>query len=57
MQMIGVGEFYLTADVFQILRAQGTFDRALRAHIHEYRSLNRAMRADKLTPPFFSVQT
>ena len=50
MQVIGVGQLYLTADILQIFRAQGAFDGPLCAYIHKYRSLDSTMGAGKLTP-------
>ena len=53
MQVVGVGQLHLTADIFQILRAQRTLDGALGAHVHKYRGLDSAMSAGEHTPPRF----
>ena len=51
MQMIGVGQLYLAAQLFQIKSADTTFDCCLGAHIHKNRGLNyAAMAAAKFTP-------
>ena len=51
VQVIGVGELHLTADVLQILGAEGSFNGALGAHIHKNRRLDRAVGAGKHAPP------
>ena len=47
MQMIGVGKFHLTADVFQIFSTECTFNCTLCANIHKYRGLDSTVGAGK----------
>ena len=51
MQMVRVGKLHLRSDVLQILRGQRALDGRLRADIHKYRCLHRAVRAGKFAPP------
>ena len=51
MQVVGVGELDLCADALQILSAQRTLDRRLRADVHKDRRLDRAVRARKFPAP------
>ena len=44
MQMVGIRQFDLTADVLQIRRTQCALDRALRADVHKDRCLHRSVR-------------
>ena len=47
VEMIGIGQFDLTADFLQIMGRNGTLDRALGTHIHKHRGLNGTMRTGK----------
>ena len=51
MQMVRVGQLHLRSDVLQIFRGQRALDGRLRADIHKYRRLHRAVRAGKFAPP------
>ena len=58
MQVVGVGKLHLTADVFQIGRAEGALDGPLSADIHKHRRLDRAVGAGKYSTarPSFRFQ-
>ena len=47
MQMVGIAQLHLTADVLQILRTQGSLDGSLCADIHKNRCLHGAMGTGK----------
>ena len=51
MQVVGIGQFYLTSNVFQIFRAQSAFDGTLRANIHKYRGLDSTVGTGEFAPP------
>ena len=51
VQMVGVGQLHLTADVLQIPGAESALDGPLGAYVHEHRGLDRAMGAGKHTTP------
>ena len=51
MQVIGVRQLDLTADLLQVARRESALDRALRADVHEDRSLHCAVRRLQLTAP------
>ena len=55
MQMVGIGKFYLCADLLQIHCGNGAFDRGCRPDIHKNRGLDHAMYGVKLTPFCFSI--
>ena len=49
VQMIGIGEFHLAADILKILGTQASLDGCLSSHIHKNGGLNRAVGAGELT--------
>ena len=49
MQMVGVAELHLAADVLQILSAERALDGTLGAHIHKHRGLDSAVGAGEFT--------
>ena len=51
MEMIGVAQLHLGADLLQIRRTKGPFNGPLGTHVHKYRGLHRAVGAGKLPPP------
>ena len=55
VQVVGVRELYLAADILQVAGGERALYRALRADVHEYRRLRRAVRAGKLAAPRASL--
>ena len=55
VQMIGIAQLHLAADVFQVLRAEGALDGPLGAHIHKHRGLHRTMGTGEFPPPGFAL--
>ena len=53
MQVVGVGQLHLAADVLQILGTESAFDGPLGAYVHKYRGLHGAVGAGKFTPAGF----
>ncbi len=51
MQMIGVAQFNLGANVLQVKGTQCALNGSLGADIHKHRSLHRAVRAGELPSP------
>ena len=51
VQVVGVGQLNLGADLFQVGGAERALDGALGAHVHEHRRLGRAVGAGKFTAP------
>ena len=50
VEMVGIGQLDLTADVLQIVGGHRPLDGPLGAHIHEHRGLGRTVRAGKHAP-------
>ena len=50
MQVVGVGQLHLAADVLQVLGTEGALDGPLGAYIHKNRGLDRAVGAGKFAP-------
>ena len=55
VQMVGVGQFYLAADVLQVFGAKGAFNGTLCADVHKYRGLDRTMGAGEFAPACLSL--
>ena len=56
MQVVGIGQLDLAADVLQIKGTEPTLDGRLGAHIHKHRRLYyAAMGTPKLAPPGISL--
>ena len=53
MQVVGVGQLHLAADVLQILGTESAFYGTLGAHVHKYRGLHGTVGAGKFTPTGF----
>ena len=51
MQVIGVGQLDLTAQLFQVKGVYRAFNSPLGAHVHKHRGLGRAVGAGKHPPP------
>ena len=51
MQMVGIAQLHLAADIFQVLRTEGALNGTLGANVHKHRGLHRAVGAGKHTPP------
>ena len=51
MEVIGVGQLHLTADIFKVPGRQRPLYGPLGAHVHEHRGLDAAVGSLKLAPP------
>ena len=56
VQVIGVGQLHLTADLPQIMGRYRSLDGPLGAHIHEHWSLDHAMGAGERSPSGFPLR-
>ena len=56
VEMVGVGKLDLAADLAQIIRGEAALDRRLRADVHEYRRLHRAVRRGVFAPSGVSFE-
>ena len=55
VQVIGIGQLYLSADALQVLGGNRALDGRYRAYIHKYRCLYRAMNGGKFCSFCFTV--
>ena len=53
--MVGIAQFYLAANILQILCAQCALNSTLGAYIHKYRGLHCAVGAGKFAPTGFAL--
>ena len=56
VEMVGVGKLDLAADLAQVIRGEAALDRRLRADVHEYRRLHRAVRRGVFAPSGVSFE-
>ena len=54
MQVVGIGQLYLAADLLQIFGAERAFDGPLCTDVHKHRGLNHTMGTGKLSASGFS---
>ena len=56
MKVVGIGKFYLSTDLAQVIGGNRTFDGGHRTYIHENRSLDRTVYGLYLSPLGTSVR-